>query len=682
MRCHLALVAAVLGGLTFGCLDYGSLEEPDSMDGIQIHEVAGNPGGIYQGPNPPPNTVRDMCNISTHRGRWTLRPGLAKVCSLVGAQGTPSVIAEYIDDHRYETSHYPAIVVLNQLGAGASPACYEYINTESYNTITYPAGHVSGTSIRPSWTRVLKRYTSGDYTKYTPAILFCDGRNKPVVYSQESGAGELADLGSMDGGYSDITYLADAPVGKFVTVFKERVFIANVSDAANRIFFTGPDIAGAWTANVWPSSYNLDIGHAEEITALVPTKDMLLIFTRQRVYGLSGDGVDGVWQVDVLDAEHGCFPNGAADTGKGIVFFGPEGAFIFNGQSSKNISHPALQDSWGVLVGQGYITSVVYDENRNSALLTVGREGGEVIDNILVYDLGNSAWSRWGRFDASNLFPGNYLSVRSVGRSVSIFGNEVLFAATNSNVLFRLADNQTHDHYGGGVAPIHAFIHTNQMAVGPTTKHLRGVGVRAKRNGSWYLSVIPMEDYQTPFEAFTKYATKMCKVISESMDTLFTPDRTCLYDSSSGEKVDFYEMKTLQKVYDGLAKAAVGGSSFALIGGDSFNVAESLYGQIAVVEDDAKFRIEFDMNGPVPTEQFDGDDDWPLANVEFEDLSSPANGIGRSFSLYITNVGTYWSGLLEGAFTYEFAKTCAAIDIESWWVETIDRQVTRRGWTR
>lgn len=676
MRCHLGLVAAVLGGLAVGCVEYGS------MDGIQIHEVAGKPGGIYQGPNPPPNTVRDMCNISTHKGSWTLRPGFTKIKDFPSGKGIGTVLAEYLVDNRYDTSHYPAIISLHH--NTTTYAAYEHINTESENEITYPEGHIAYNN-RPSWVRTLKRYSAGGSVRYTPAIMFCDGMNPPVIYSQESGAGVISELESMDGGLEDMTYLELPPIGKFLAVWNDRVFIANTQDGANRIYYTSVDEAGAWTANIWPAAYNMDVGHDEEITGLVPSRDALFVFTRKRIYALTGDGVGGAYSVQVLDPEHGASPNCIVDTGgRGIFFAGEDAAYLFNGSSSKNISSPAIEKLWKVYPHRQtsttgfFMTRADHDPERQLVLYGTG-------DTFLVYDLVNGAWSRWGKWDEGangSLYPGNYTNTWSSGQGYSIFGRRILFIDSNNNCIFRLSD-QTFDYSTSAVSvnagPIHAFIHTNPMATGPTTKHLLGLGVKAKRNGSWYLSVIAMEDSEDPFEAFTKSATKLCMIVSETTNDTFGVDRTPAFtQATAGEEADYYSLRTLQKEYSGTVKSAVAGEIVYAVGPDTFNVDSSRYGEMFLVEAGAKNRVEFDMNGPIPTEQWDGDNNFPLADVEHESLSSPANGVGRSFSLYITNVGTYWSGI----GTYEYAKTCAAIDIEGWWVETLDRGVTRRGWTR
>jgi len=380
------------------------------MPDIRPVSIIGPPGGIDQSESPKNNTVRDCCNIDTSRGQWESRPGFRSVCYPLNAGDIGNLIAEYVPDRRFATSHYRAIL----LGCvdDTAQTIKELLNPEEFSTLT-GHGQTAGWWKKFAVVKGLWKYDRGETLSdgtlvdpdYTPVLLLSNGYDPPCVYHQKDGAGAISLLDALDGGES-IGYLRTPPSAKVLAVHKERVFAANVDKGANRIFWTGPDDALTFTVNVWPAKYFVDVGGGdEEITAMVPFKDQLLIFKENSIYVLSGDGVGGRWAIDLVDNQHGAVGvNCVANIGNAILFLARDGIYMWDGGRARCISHPRIQKLWSEMdwtEGKLKRFFAVHDSLAHLVYFGCGQTS-ERIDSFIVYDYMRDAWSRWGAW------PGKY----------------------------------------------------------------------------------------------------------------------------------------------------------------------------------------------------------------------------------------------------------------------------------
>ncbi|MBW2704148.1 MAG: hypothetical protein JRF33_25290, partial [Deltaproteobacteria bacterium] len=323
---------------------------------LKSYEEFGAARGIYQGEDPPANTVYDSFNIDTVDGRWKTRPGIKMVLS--GACTAPDLwngtvpigVGEYAVDDRYETSGYPAIVVIGLVSASKEKNIRVVKSRGDVATISWPSGVDVGGSVNDKFRfapHLIRRLKNNGESEYTPALIATNGKDQPLVYHQFDDQDNVDVLDAIDPGYSDATTLAEVPRGRFIAVFREKLFMANTPDAANRVWSSTPELGGAFTANSWLSSYNFDVGHGEKITGLLPYRDTMLIFTDQRVYSISGSGVDCDWDLRVVDDERGALEDCYTICNGQVYFANKDGMFILG---KGNISHPALVSTWPKLL--------------------------------------------------------------------------------------------------------------------------------------------------------------------------------------------------------------------------------------------------------------------------------------------------------------------------------------------
>jgi hypothetical protein len=377
--------------------------------------IIGPPGGIDQSENPKPRTVRDCCNIDTSRGLWETRPGLRSICKPLNAADVGNLLAEYVPDRRFETSHYRAVLV--GCVDDTAQTIKEVLNPEAFNTLT-GHGQTEGWWKRFAFVRGLWKYDKGQTKSdgtivapdYTPVILLSNGYDPPCVYHQKDGAGAVSPLDALDGGES-IGYLRTPPYAKVLATYKERVFAANVERGANRMFWTGPDSALTFTVNVWPAKYFVDIGGGdEEITALIPFKDQLVIFKENSIYVLGGDGVGGRWAIDLVDNQHGAVnTHCVANIGNALIFIAQDGIYMWAGGQARCISHPWIQDLWKEMdwtEGKLKRLFAAHDSMKHLVYFGCGQTS-EAIDSYIVYDYIRDAWSRWGAWPGKHrdVFP-------------------------------------------------------------------------------------------------------------------------------------------------------------------------------------------------------------------------------------------------------------------------------------
>ena len=138
----------------------------------------------------------------------------------------------------------------------------------------------------------------------TPTIMFVDGVNYPAKY---------------DG--TTFTTLNEAPVdligSSFVVNFKNQLFFGN----NNQVIFTAPYTDDNFTAAAGGGT----IGLSEDITGLIVYREQLIVFTRRKIFRLTGNTIaDFVLQPITLDI--GCVaPDTVQEVGGDVMFMAPDG---------------------------------------------------------------------------------------------------------------------------------------------------------------------------------------------------------------------------------------------------------------------------------------------------------------------------------------------------------------------
>jgi len=154
------------------------------------------------------------------------------------------------------------------------------------------------------------RYSSNKirYDRYnisgTPTIMFVDGANFPAKY---------------DGTTFTVlnTAVEDLIGSSFVVNFKNQLFFGN----NNALIFSAPYTDDDFTA----ANGGGIIGLSEDITGLIVYREQLIIFTRRKIFRLTGNTIaDFVLQPITLDI--GCVaPDTVQEIGGDVMFMGPDG---------------------------------------------------------------------------------------------------------------------------------------------------------------------------------------------------------------------------------------------------------------------------------------------------------------------------------------------------------------------
>lgn len=613
----------------------------------------------------------------------------------VGQAG--NCIFEYFKDSRYQTSHRDTIVI------GYSDIYNQYFKVkqgDSWNTVA-PTGVTveHGRHKRYTALRCLRQWSPTDDapTYYTPCVVFGNGEDPTLVYHQaDDGVDKIEALESIDGGFSDQTYLGEPPRAKFFVEHKKRIFALNCSDGSNRVYTSGPNDAGVWSANVWPSSYNFDVGDGAPLTGAISLGDQMLIFKEHEIWVLSGEGYDGAWSLQRIDDQNGSLPYCIVKCEAGIYFMNRVGIYRWDG-SARRISHPRLQNAWrqcswtdNVGAVQKKIWFAIYDPMGKRILFAIGYKNS--IDGAFVYNTEVDTWDRWGAHpdSARELFHVGFPGWGSVVDHWSGNTSEIM-GLYHYPLVFR--ENQYFDRPTiSQEIPIHWYIMSHELFRDDNEyKYLRDGVVFGKKTGDWKLKFIPCFDG----ESLTK--SWMYGVPSDQYNVVVDTD-------VNDREHDVNEPVNLDATYDSIGQVRIFdlrllGQSYTL-GGDRYLDEPSGSGKVKFLDSEDPlnnsgipggtilYSLKYVSDGSVeakPPEEIlfemrdstdaiyyenatgsTWDNAFWLDDMD-EKFTQTINRYGTRVRIYLTNIGTLWidgSGIDEPS-QYTFAKK-TNLDIVGW----------------
>ena len=193
------------------------------------------------------------------------------------------------------------------------------------------------------------------------------------------------------------------PVLSFGVVWKNRWW-ARSATVANRIHFTQ-----LFQPQSWPALFFLDIPfeQGDEIRALVPLGDTLMVFGTTRIFVLIGQTSLDFDVRPTLDSQDGAFgPRAIAVFENGVVHAGSNGVYIFDGTQDRLLSY-ALEPAWRDLVKNASVSdllkiAMIYDGQRKELRIAVPRRYPSGTVGEWVLDLnrtrgGQEAWTATDR---------------------------------------------------------------------------------------------------------------------------------------------------------------------------------------------------------------------------------------------------------------------------------------------
>lgn len=193
-----------------------------------------------------------------------------------------------------------------------------------------------------------------------------------------------------------VSTVAGAPQGKYLTLFKNHMFMAGDPANPNLVYFS--DLA---TAESWPA---LDViaentNDGDVITGLKVFKDMLVIFKERGKFILKGSGpsyyvnVGPIGKGTVSQNSAVVIPDYESGHGDLLVFLARDGVYAFDGVHDRLLSDP-IQGSVN-LWNQQYLSGAVAVDYGHKYWLSVPE--GTVVNNTrtYVFDYIHMAWTRY-----------------------------------------------------------------------------------------------------------------------------------------------------------------------------------------------------------------------------------------------------------------------------------------------
>lgn len=604
------------------------------------------PAGIDQSPQPRAGSVRDCRNVDTIEGHWTKAPGLTHIAQILAAGDIGNLIAEYKRDSRFATSLWPCLLIgIIKKSAGVYTQYFYEVRSSSSSTSLTPVGitvNRSSYSARYAWMQGLWRYTADDgSTAYTPCLVLTDGKNPALIYHQKDAAtdgyGKIEELDAIDGGYAQLGYLEEVPRNPKICVeFKKKLFILNTTDGGNRVYNTSPDSGGNFVVNAWPSSYNFDVGTSGDIIGALPFDDFMYIFKANETWRLSGDGVDGLWELEQVDSQVGVLSHWSAVNVHGTaVLSHSSGLYVGNGGPLKNISHPRLQETWSSMVlgnDSWFVPFTLYNPDEDRVIFFLNRFRNEV---QISWDRQHDAFCRWGVMDGKSysrrLIEWGIVSnwfVKPKNLIYGTYGGELLQLGGDSD-----------ERSNGNFSAIYWYIRTHKYLDDAKEKLMRSLVLQAKRTGEWNMMAVLMREDETPEQAFRRAAGKWNIICESSTSATHTVSGTSNFTKASDGPVDVWWDDIYTKMCDSYGVAQTTGAD-KIVFDTSFT---SVAGEFLVVPEDKVPSLYFPMYDSDSTLLDDSSstyDDVMFDQLDFERMKKICNLRGRSFSFLFTNLGS------------------------------------------
>jgi hypothetical protein len=201
------------------------------------------------------------------------------------------------------------------------------------------------------------------------------------------------------------------PVLSFGVVWKNRWW-ARSATVTNRIHFTQ-----LFEPQSWPALYYIDIPfeRGDEITALVPLGDTLLVFGTTRIFAILGQSSLDFEVRPTIGSQEGAFGfRSVAAIENGVVHAGGSGVFIFDGSEDRLLSYD-IEPAWRDLVDNTAQASlakvaVTYHQRDKELRIAVPRRYPSGTDGEWVLDLNRTRTLQAPAWTATDRAIGGYVS--------------------------------------------------------------------------------------------------------------------------------------------------------------------------------------------------------------------------------------------------------------------------------
>lgn len=291
------------------------------------------------------------------------------------------------------------------------------------------------------------------------------------------------------------------PVGKYMTLHKNCVAVAGMSDDLNTVYYSQgfyDNITFEIGSEYFPADVNYELvesSFGDRITALASLRDLLYVFHEGSIHVIAGEINDptAVPMVDILTREGniGCVSHGSIqETNNNIMFLSKIGLFVINSSNSllevSSTIRPIFEE-------QGYnykrTTSVNWTSER-SVIIHIPREDTTSTDEhpikftqdgslILVFDYFRNAWLRWDSLNSSGGF--------------TKYNDKIFFASREAykSTLNNFSDTNSKYDYADNTDAINMFYETNWESLNEATIPKKFLRVKL-------YSLDTIEDFESP----------------------------------------------------------------------------------------------------------------------------------------------------------------------------------------
>jgi hypothetical protein len=253
-----------------------------------------------------------------------------------------------------------------------------------------------------------------------------------------------------------------APIAKFSAVYKGSVFVANTVESAvaypNRVRWSHPN-----QPEDWVSYHYIDIdpgADGDEITAMVPFDDRLIVFKRKSIHVVFGDPPEGLSTYPVSHEVGAVSQAAVAASESGVYFFDwPGGVFRYNGRQIE-----WLFERLSAAIKNGDINSSQYSKvqlgfGNRRLWVSVPTSGSTTVNSVYVLTPALGSGGAWVQYDLS---VGPYFNWTPSQTGTALF----LAGYAAGDRLLKLDQPRTTDEFGAGAVHIDAHYQTPWFDLG------------------------------------------------------------------------------------------------------------------------------------------------------------------------------------------------------------------------
>lgn len=251
------------------------------------------------------------------------------------------------------------------------------------------------------------------------------------------------------------------PVARCVAAHQGHLWVANTLENGkrygNRLRFSHPNFPESWRSYDF---IDVDPGvDGDEITALVPYADRLLVFKKRSIHAIYGADPE-TFQVFPITTEVGAISQEAVvSTDLGIYFMSwPDGVFLYQGKQPEwqfDRIFPAIQDG---KIPQAYASKIVLGWGGRRLWVSVPWEGSTTNKRTFVLDPSLSKAGSWVAYD---LGLSAFVEYNPPGSSALLLGGHV-----GSKRVLKLDQRVPFDNFGSGNVPIETHFRTAWFDLG------------------------------------------------------------------------------------------------------------------------------------------------------------------------------------------------------------------------